>query len=497
MTSFLPLFLAAQSMFVNVPPAAPAGTALHVRLMSAVGTYASRTHSSVEAVLIAPVKAGETTILPVGSVLTGEITSVQRVGLGILHETASMQLSFQSVAVPGGEETPLPARLSAVDNARETVTARGAIQRWRSTGSLANRAALYIRKLILLDVHAQLVVWAIRAVIVQVPEPEIYLPTGTELTLNLTAPLSAMPEVTQSDEPRGLTENELRDLAPVIAALPERTAAKSSERPSDQINLLFVGSRTQVESAFIAAGWIEPRPISARSNFANVWAAVRDTPYPEQPMSSLLLNDAPADVSWQKGFNDASKRHHIRMWEQPMTWNGEQVWAAAATRDVDYGYFHGGKAMTHKVARYVDQERDKVAADVAFANCADTMDLVDRPDIARRFTNATGDIMETDGKLMVVHLNDCDSPHRVGSVLDQDTLPEHGGLLQRVLRRQIICLRSDFLHSNIYWRSYEGARLIFMAIRKRHQVVDPDAAAQDTLASRLFPDKLNTVISYR
>src|SRR5450755_2123878 len=101
MTSFLPLFLAAQSMFLNVPPTAPVGTALHVRLTEAVGTYASRTHAPVEAILIAPVKSGGSTILPAGSVLRGEVKSVQRVGLGVIHETASLQLSFHSVAIPG------------------------------------------------------------------------------------------------------------------------------------------------------------------------------------------------------------------------------------------------------------------------------------------------------------------------------------------------------------------------------------------------------------
>jgi hypothetical protein len=214
-------------------------------------------------------------------------------------------------------------------------------------------------------------------------------------------------------------------------------------------------------------------------------------------MSSLLLNDAPADMSWQKGFDDVSKRHHIRLWEQPKTWNGEQVWAGAATRDVDYGYFHGGKVMTHKVAHYVDQERDKVAADVAFAACADAVDLVDRPEVSRHLTNATGDRMETDGRLIVVRLNDCDSPRNVANGLDQDSLPEHGSAWQRALRRQIICLRSDLIRANVYWRSYEGARMLITAIRKRHQVEDPDAAPQETLASRWFPDKLNTIISYR
>jgi len=31
------------------------------------------------------------------------------------------------------------------------------------------------------------------------------------------------------------------------------------------------------------------------------------------PMTHLLLNDEEADMSWQKGLNDMSKRHHVRI----------------------------------------------------------------------------------------------------------------------------------------------------------------------------------------
>jgi len=446
-------------------------------------------------VLIAPVKAEGETILPAGSILEGEVKSVRRVGLGVVHETASLRLNFHSVELPSGEEFPIDTRLAAVDNGRESVTPRGSIQKLRSTASLGNRAALYLRKLILMDVHAQLVVWAIKATIVQVPEPEIYLPTGTELTLTLTSPLRTFAQDSGQDEPRELSPEERERVAPVVAGLPMRTSAQFSERPSDLVNVVFIGSRRQVAAAFTAAGWSEPRPASARSDFASAWAVVRNTPAPNAPMSVLLLNDAPADMNWQKGFDDVSKRHHIRLWEQPETLDGEQVWAAAATRDVDFAYFRHGRPMTHQVARQVDSEREKVAADLAFTSCADAVDWVDRPGAPHLVEGATGDLMETDGRVLVVRLNDCESPRRVGSVLDQDTLPEHGGVMQRVMRRQIMCLRNDFLRTNVYWRSFEGARLVVSAIRRR-QVVDPDAPPRETFASRWFPDELNTIVSY-
>ena len=127
-----------------------------------------------------------------------------------------------------GKEFPLSTQLAAVDNGREVVTASGSIQEPRSTGSLGNRAARYVRMLVLWNVHVQLAVWAVKALVVQVPEPEIYLPAGTELTLTLSAPVIGGVVNASAREPRALTEQERESLIPVTAALPERTSAGSS-----------------------------------------------------------------------------------------------------------------------------------------------------------------------------------------------------------------------------------------------------------------------------
>jgi hypothetical protein len=494
MGPFLTTFLAAHTLLWNV---APSGTTLHVRLTRPLGSFASRRHSPVDAVLIAPVKYGRETILPAGSVLTGEIKSVQRVGIGVIHETASLQLSFSSIAVPGGDAEPLAARLTEVDNGREFVTPKGTIQETRSTGSVANRAAKYVRKFMLWDVHSQLVVWAVKAIVVQVPEPEIYLPTGTELTLTLSDPLGVSRVDNASLEPGEFTPDERESLDPMISDLPRRTTMAGSERPSDLINVVLIGSRERIAAAFTAAGWVEPRPVSPRSALTSVWALVRNTPYPNAPMSSLLVNDAKADMSWQKGFNDISKRHHVRFWKQPETWQGEDVWIGAATRDIDFTFLRGRTLMTHKIAAQVDHERDKVAADIAFASCADTIDWWDRPKLPAHLKNGTGDFMETDQKLIVVRLNACDSPRNIDKSLDAETLARNGALWQRMLRRQIICLRSDLIRGNPYWQSWEGMRTLISVIRSYRRPQDPDAPQRPTWPDRWIPERLSSAVSYR
>jgi len=492
MAPWLSLWMAVQSLVWH---AAPPGTPVHVRLTKSVGSFASRNHSAIEAVLIAPVKAGGEIILPSGSILSGEVKSVRRVGLGLIHETASLQLNFEEIKIPDGEQFPLETRLAAVDNGREYVTPVGSIREMRSTASVGNRAAFYIRRLAMLEVHAQFAVWAAKAVIAQLPEPEIYLPAGTELTLTLTAPVLAPAMTNPIEGPPQFTNSERDSLRPVMDDLPERTSAKLEDRPSDPINVVFLGSREEISAAFQAAGWMEARKGSVHSNLASAWALVRNERYNDAPMSSLRLNDAPADMSWEKGFNDVAKRHHIRLWRQPEMWEGQEIWVGAATRDIDFTYLRKGAWMTHKIAQQIDRERDKVADDVAFAGCADTVDWWDRPRFPAQLTNATGDPIETDGRLAVIRLNECSAPQTIAG--DSDPLPVHGKMWQRFLRRQIMCARNELIRANVYWRSYEGARMLVLAYRHRHHVQDPDAPPQPSLASRLFPDRVSTIFPYR
>ncbi len=70
--------------------------------------------------------------------------------------------------------------------------------------------------------------------------------------------------------------------------------------------------------------------------------------------------------------------------------------------------------MTHKIAQDVDEERDKIAHDFEFTACTDMIDWWDRPGAPTAARNATGDLMETDGRLAVMRLNSCTSPRCAG-----------------------------------------------------------------------------------
>ena len=447
-------------------PQVPAGTPLHIRLTSAIGSYASKVGVRVPAVLIAPVEIDGQTVLPAGSTISGRVKRVTRVGLGIRHETARLELGFDRLTLPGEAPVPVSAHVAEVDNALETVARDGQIRSLRATDSGGYRVSGYIRGVMLrCELHAAIAVWLVRSGVVKVPEPEIYFPAGAELTLTLNQPLRP-----NSIFPVGLAGNELsdaerHDLHRMVAAIPDRTYAPNPHRPSDLTNVLLIGSHDEVAAAFSAAGWVQALPTSFRRRVRWLRAIGERRGFSSAPMSALLLNGMEPDMSWEKSFNDVTKRHHIRLWQQPGDWNGEELWIGAATRDIDLGYLRPGQRLTHKIAPDVDQEREKVAYDLAFTSCASVLGWIGRPEVPGFTENATGDSMTTDKRLVVVQLNDCRAPRLSTETVDTKPLPLHGGKWSVFARREILNMRSDLLRDNWYWRGYETVLWTVQVVR--------------------------------
>jgi hypothetical protein len=203
-------------------------------------------------------------------------------------------------------------------------------------------------------------------------------------------------------------------------------------------------------------------------------------------MSLLLLNGAGPDMSWEKGLNDVSKRHHIRVWREDAKWGGREMWVGAATRDVDFAYLRPGGRLSHKIEQDVDQERDKVAYDLAFTSCGNLLDWTDRIDFPRLTRNATGDPIITDGRMVVVELNDCDAPRLSTETTDITPLPMHGARLQRFARREVLSARNGLLRTNPYWRVYEGSRMMAEWIRRRHRATPGPELSSNPHATGFF-----------
>jgi hypothetical protein len=183
---------------------------------------------------------------------------------------------------------------------------------------------------------------------------------------------------------------------------PFRTMADRPARPSDVTNLMFLGTRQDIEEAFEKAGWSSAEQLNQKSKLETFRAIVEQRGYKDAPVSTLLLEGAPPDLVFQKQNNTFAARHHLRIWRRPGLFHGQEIWVCSATHDIAIEFSEQNRTFIHKIDSNIDRERAKVVNDLLFTGLVRGLALVDRPNIPSNLFNATGDALDTDGKLAVI-----------------------------------------------------------------------------------------------
>lgn len=158
----------------------PEGTALAVRLDSAVSSDSSRVEDRVEATLIDSIHVGDTEVLPAGSVVRGEVAAVEAAGK--VKGRASLALRFNSISATGHDERyPIAARVAMLapatkgeDAAKIGIPAAGGAI---VGGLLGGKKGAAIGTAVGGGAGA--------AVVLATPGEEIRLPRGTALSIRL------------------------------------------------------------------------------------------------------------------------------------------------------------------------------------------------------------------------------------------------------------------------------------------------------------------------
>ena len=465
------------AVWLGATPLAPAlelekGDLLAIRLASPVCSYTARPGDRIFATLLGSHGRNGDEVLT-GAQVLGAVEGAHRVGLGVVHSTARLELHFTRVAIPGQEAIPIEARLRHVDDARERVDKKGRIQGINAAGGPANRITSRMKHLPGLNLYPDLALLTYKLISPLFPDPEIHYDIGTEMWLELTEPLH-LPDI---DSAASRTPPD--DLATAARKLAAEAPARTSMRgiPADVVNLLFVGSRAQLEQAFRTAGWMNGDPASKRAFARSVLAGVEYRSYKTAPMSMQRIDGEAPAMMWQKSLNSYRKRHHARAWKLAAPWEGRDVWAAAATHDLDVGVSLARLRVFHRIEPNIDLERAKVARDFVQAGCVERLISAGRPDAPRQATNATGDAIRTDGAVTVVVLKDCAPPAETAAEMPHS---RHGSPVARFARQQILSVRYDLVRANIFAGGYELGKLVRMAVsphRKIHGFADAPASA--------------------
>jgi hypothetical protein len=380
------------------------GKTIDVRLNGAVYSDRSRTGDPIEGTVTYPLckdgeqlacKPGELVLSP-GTRVNGTVLFAQKAP--DKYSRPRLVLDFSNIVHTDGQHSRLYARILSVDNARETVRNNeilGIIQPHASTKTSLAMAAVSV-----INPIAGYTIKGMQAVYGLSIRREILFPAETDLQLQIVRPSMLKQKETWPGWQAMTVDSKLETL---VTNAPLRTHTTSGT-PSDITNLMFLGSRQRLESAFNEAGWFAADDLSIRSAARTVGATIRQAGYSSAPVSLLRINGQPRDLVFQKSLNTFANRHHLRIWKQPRTYNGRDVWIGAATHDIAITKARSGTKWSHRIDPHIDRERDWVATDLLFAGTAVAYADVDRPAAPKKAANATGDQILTDGKMSVLEL---------------------------------------------------------------------------------------------
>lgn len=455
------------------------GTTVEARLLTPVASYTSKSGADISALVATGVCFADGSTLPEGATLNGTLEKVHKVGLGLIHESAGMVFHFATLRLADGRSFTVEARLRSIDNARERVDSHGSIHGIRATATLSNRAGERLAFLVMGHPTVMLPLFVAEASLFHFPDPEIAYGLGTELHVDVAFPeeLGKVEECAAAKP----TVDEQTELNELVGGTPAWSFSKRQHQPMDMVNLLFVGSQEEVGGAFQAAGWIGSKPNSVGSGFGAIRAIAERNSYADAPMRTLTLDGAEPDLALQKSLNTFEKRHHLRIWKRPPQFEGHEVWASAATRDLGATFSVHPFGFTHQIQDVVDLERDKVVSDLQFTGCVDAVYYVTRPNLAEAFEGDYRHGVRTDGRVAVVVLNGCQSPR-----LDPGGAPApKPPFTVRAIRRVTLTARNHFLRDNWFWRGGEAAKMAFLTVRNWSREWKEDQLARAERASIL------------
>jgi hypothetical protein len=375
----------------------PAGTQAQIRLTSVVNTATAKVNQQFDAVIIAPVVAGDQIAIAAGVRVTGHIKELTQAVKP--EDQAILALSFDRLADTAGKEANLSARLAAVDNARESLDADGRILGIIAAETGSGRLDQGINKVAQRYPGLADLLGSVKQSVLKEADANIDYEPGVEMTIELTKPLHWTGDATA---PKVIGIEPQATLSPLVLKQPFRTTAERPPKPSDITNLMFIGSQADIEKAFRDAGWSSAEQLNAKSKLETFRAMSEMRGYKEGPMSILILDGRPPDLVFQKTNNTYNARHHLRIWHRPGTFNGKEIWVCAATHDIGIDFSEQNHTFIHKVDTQIDRERAKVVSDLLFTGLVRGLSLVERPDVPTSLFNATGDALETDGRMAVI-----------------------------------------------------------------------------------------------
>ena len=176
--------------------------------------------------------------------------------------------------------------------------------------------------------------------------------------------------------------------------------------PADPLNVALVGSREQIIESMRAAGWLPADRITLSSGWRDARSVLFNRPYPTAPMSTHYFRERPQDLAFEQQVGRSPRRrHHVRFWRLENAGDPEKtVWMGSASFDAKVGVSRFTGEVMHHIDPAVDEERDRLLADLEAAGVVASVSRVEGFRKAGSARNGGGDPYFSDGGLAIAVL---------------------------------------------------------------------------------------------
>ena len=449
----------------HLPTAGAAPQEFQIRLLTPLASY-TKAGTPFEAKVIGSTSAPRPSGLPPGARIFGSVVTAKATGLGFRRERALLELGFERCELPTGEEIVCTVELTSVDNAREHMKdgqIRGILAAshpnsflngvWyrpgltsipRAAMGLTGAGGMISSNFIPGATGAPIVIVA-HMLLFRMPEPEIELPSGTDLIVQIDAQVEPQIEAVTEDQ---IFSTELLDR---MAAISPLVTNADDAGVADLLNVALIGDSDQVTQAFEDAGWSGTDARDKNSVMRTYAAYAGKKPYATAPVSALYNRGFLPDLVFQKSFNTTARRHHIRLWEVEVPGEGT-AWIGAASQDTNITYNLWRMSLSHRIDPLIDRERIMLINDLAAAGCLASVRNVERPDLSQ--LSRITEMATTDGALSIAAIQACTSP------APEPVAPvkPHRSFGAKMLRQVVLDTRHYVTRGNAYYWIYSGLR---------------------------------------
>lgn len=168
-----------------------------------------------------------------------------------------------------------------------------------------------------------------------------------------------------AEEIVNLDENELRT---ELENLPCCATNEDGTENGDPLNLVLIGSREDISSAFVRRGWLPAEQTYSTAVWKTIKSFLFGSRYRYSPVSPLYFSKRQQDIAGQKPRHTVHERNHLRMWLSPLRYQGKAVWIGQISRDIGVRFtFKTWPPVTHKIDPDIDEAMYALMEDLIYS----------------------------------------------------------------------------------------------------------------------------------